>query len=183
MLAPLTERQRSILITIIQRELSGEGYYSVKELADLYGMRSANAMQEHVSALRKKGYLDHHQKGKSRAIVVSRTFMLQAAHRGIALISPETLRAATIEDLIGLRIQLEDECRNRDFNLRGLPIRRTPQFKGVVHRKEVEFLPQASSPYHTQTLTENEELASLQSKEALGSIGISEASIVDVSHL
>lgn len=127
MLEPITERQKSVLIMIIQRELSGGGSYTIKELADVFAMKSANGIQDHVGALRKKGYLEMPNKGKSRSIVVSREFMIQAAQRGIPLINAVTLAAATVEDLIGLKLALEEECSRRDFRLNGLPIRRTTQ--------------------------------------------------------
>ncbi|MDK9790035.1 hypothetical protein [Vibrio sp. D431a] len=135
MLSPLTERQRTVLLTIIQRELSGGGYYTIKELAEAFSMKSQNGMQEHVNALRKKGYLESSEKGKSRSIVVDRRVLLMIAQKGSPMIDEFSLKAAALEDLIGLKLAIEHECSKRQFNVAGLSVRRTNYMPRLIDSK------------------------------------------------
>jgi SOS-response transcriptional repressor LexA len=64
---PLTARQRDVLNAI--RESSAKGRApTLEELCDLVGMRSTNAVRNHLVALQRKGFLKPRTKNKQRDI-------------------------------------------------------------------------------------------------------------------
>ena len=66
---PLTERQLGILEQIAAC-ISENGYApTTRELAELVGIKGPNAMNDHLWALRRKGYV-HWEDGKARTLRV-----------------------------------------------------------------------------------------------------------------
>src|SRR5512147_2900928 len=78
----LTPRQREIL-ALIERDLAARGYPPTRaEIAQAFGFRSANAAEEHLRALARKGAI-----------------ALEAGHRGIRVLRGRArARGATRED-------------------------------------------------------------------------------------
>jgi len=66
---PPTARQRAVL-DVIAKSISTRGYPpTVREIGKVLGMRSPNAVQQHIDALRKKGLLRRVRRSEHRASV------------------------------------------------------------------------------------------------------------------
>ena len=67
---PLTEKQREVL-ELITRKVQDDGFPpTLQEIADELGLKSNNAVLNHLIALEKKGYIEKRKDGTSRGIRV-----------------------------------------------------------------------------------------------------------------
>jgi len=93
-LKPLTPRQQQIF-DLIKSKISETGMPPTRaEIADFFGFKSANAAEEHLKALAKKGYI-HMLPGTSRGIQLAEEFVEQ---EGLPLIG----RVAAGEPILAL---------------------------------------------------------------------------------
>jgi len=93
-LRPLTPRQQQIF-DLIKDKISETGMPPTRaEIADFFGFKSANAAEEHLKALAKKGYI-HMLPGTSRGIQLAEEFVEQ---EGLPLIG----RVAAGEPILAL---------------------------------------------------------------------------------
>lgn len=57
----LTDRQAQALALILRTYLSEGRPPSIRELGDNMGIQSVNGVHDHLKALKRKGYLEHHE--------------------------------------------------------------------------------------------------------------------------
>ena len=66
----LTERQRTIL-DVIRASVTGRGYPpSIREIGDAFDIKSTNGVNDHLTALERKGYLKRGPRQSSRTLTL-----------------------------------------------------------------------------------------------------------------
>ncbi|CAH7424834.1 hypothetical protein VCHA53O466_50440 [Vibrio chagasii] len=133
-LPPLTEKQKNIFESIFNKEMSGGGVFTISELTKHHGFRSGNATQEHVHALRMKGYLKGGYEGKSRSIQVSDLFLSKLegereSDSNVAAVS-DIKSELSMSNLIHLKLEIEREIAKREQSLDTVEVK-------IINRKRV----------------------------------------------